>query len=326
MAAVHMDASAVVGSTLINEAEEKIQYVKYRPVQPLDSKSPVNFTIPGNSSQYVSLRDSYLFVECHLEKTDAMGNKLFMMMDQPQPSRKRSAEEALGPTKPEKNRKKRIPNGQRSEEGEKEEEEEEVMMASGPGGVTTRAELAKLLEDAEAKYAEAQTAYADADAQKSYQAKYDEAIAVAETVEDMAVQQMKNYITAKKRLKFLDNLDGYVVPVDNILHTLWNGVDIIINQELVSTTNQKYMYKAYIESVLNNSAKKYELEMQGFYGDQGDKDQDFRQTFNPGMTKRYMQFKDDKKVQLMGFLHLDIMGIQGSIVNGVEINISLLPN
>ena len=71
-----------------------------------------------------------------------------------------------------------------------------------------------------------------------------------------------------------------------------------MNQELASTTNQKYMYKAYIESVLNNSAstKKYQLEMQDFHGDQGDKDQDFRQTFNPGMTKRYMQFKDDKKV------------------------------
>ena len=87
-------------------------------------------------------------------------------MDQPQPSRERTVEEAFGPTTPEKNRKKRIPNGQRSEEGEKEEEEEEVMMASGsaPACVTTRAQLAKLLEDAEAKYAEAQTAYAHADA------------------------------------------------------------------------------------------------------------------------------------------------------------------
>ena len=157
----------------------------------------MNFTIPGNSSQYVSLRDSYLSVECHLEKTDAMGNKTFMMMDQPQLSRKRTAEEASSPTKPEKNRKKRIPNGQRSKDGEKEEEEEEVMMVSAPGGVTTRAQLAELLEDAEVKYAEAQTTYADADAQKSDQAKYDQATAMAETVEDMAVQQMKNYITAK---------------------------------------------------------------------------------------------------------------------------------
>ena len=263
---------------LINETEEKIQYIKYRPVQPFDSKSPVNFTIPGNSSQYVSLRDSYLFVECHMEKTDALGNRTFIMIDQPQPSRKRTAEEAFGPTTPEKNRKKRIANGQRSNEGEKEgeKEEEEAMMASGgaPACVTTRAQLAKLLEEAETKYAEAQTAYANAEAQKADKAKYDDAIAVAETVEDMAVQQMKHYVMAKRRLKFLYNLDGYVVPVDNILHTLWNRVDIIMNQELVSTTNQKYMYKAYIESVLNNSAstKKFQLETQGFYGDQGDKD------------------------------------------------------
>ena len=97
---------------------------------------------------------------------------------------------------------------------------------------------------------------------------------MAETVEDMAVQQMKNYIMAKRRLKFLDNLEGYVVPVDNVLHTLWNGVDIIMNQELVSNTNQKYMHKAYIEPVLNNSAstKKFQWEVQGFCRDQGDKD------------------------------------------------------
>ena len=109
---------------------------------------------------------------------------------------------------------------------------------------------------------------------------------------------------------------------------MWNGVDVIMNQELISTTNQMYMYKAYIETVLNNSAstKAYQLQTQGFYGDQGDKDSDFRQTFNSGMTLRYMKFKDDKKVQLMGLLHSDIMGIQGSIANGVEININLLPN
>ena len=102
MAAVHMDASAIFGSTLINEAEEKIQCIKYRPIHPFDSKSPVNFTIPGNSSQYVSLRDSYLFVECHIEKFNATGTPL-MMKDQPQSSQKRTAKEAFGtPEKPRK--------------------------------------------------------------------------------------------------------------------------------------------------------------------------------------------------------------------------------
>ena len=70
MAAVHTEAAAIVNSQLINEAEDKIQYIKYRPSQPFDSNTPINFTIPGNSSQYISLRESYMFVQCHVEQTD----------------------------------------------------------------------------------------------------------------------------------------------------------------------------------------------------------------------------------------------------------------
>ena len=47
---------------------------------------------------------------------------------------------------------------------------------------------------------------------------------------------------------------GYVVLVDNVFHSMWSGVDISINQENVSMTNGKYVYKAYVESALNNSA------------------------------------------------------------------------
>ena len=163
------------------------------------------------------------------------------------------------------------------------------MMASSsaPACITTRSKLVTLLEMVEAKYVVAQEAWANVEAVKVDKAKYDDAMAVAETVEDMAVQLVKNCIT-EKRLKFLDNLTGYAVPIDNVLHSMWNGLDVIMNQELISTTNQKYMYKAYIETVLNNSAstKTYQLEMQGFYGNQEDKDSDFRQTFNNNMTWR----------------------------------------
>ena len=58
----------------VNEAELKNQYIKYRPSLPYDSKSLVTFTIPGNTTLYVSLRDSYLFVQCHVEETDKYGN------------------------------------------------------------------------------------------------------------------------------------------------------------------------------------------------------------------------------------------------------------
>ena len=54
MAAVHTEAVAIFNGQLFNEVEDKIQYVKYRPSQPYDRNTPVNFTIPGNSSQYIS--------------------------------------------------------------------------------------------------------------------------------------------------------------------------------------------------------------------------------------------------------------------------------
>ena len=55
MAAVHTEAAAIFNGQLINEVEDNIQYIKYRPSQPFDSNTPINFTIPGNSSQYISL-------------------------------------------------------------------------------------------------------------------------------------------------------------------------------------------------------------------------------------------------------------------------------
>ena len=78
MAAVHTEAAAIFNGQLINEVEDKIQYVKYRSSQPFDSNTPINFTIPGNSSQYISLRESYMFVQCHVEQTDQFGNPITM--------------------------------------------------------------------------------------------------------------------------------------------------------------------------------------------------------------------------------------------------------
>ena len=74
MTAIHTESASIFGEINVNEAELKIQYIKYRPSLPYDSKSPITFTIPGNTTPYVSLRDSYLFVQCHVEETDEYGN------------------------------------------------------------------------------------------------------------------------------------------------------------------------------------------------------------------------------------------------------------
>ena len=109
---------------------------------------------------------------------------------------------------------------------------------------------------------------------------------------------------------------------------MWSGVDITMNGELISTASQKYMYKSYIETILNNShsTKEYQLKWSGYFGDDGDKDEDYLMNWNKGMEQRHLHFHDGQKVEMMEFILSNIFGIQASIVNGVEIGITLIPN
>ena len=151
---------------------------------------------------------------------------------------------------------------------------------------------------------------------------------LAESLEDMATLSMCQYLSAKHVRRKERLYQNDLVPVDNVLHSLWSGCNITMNGELISTTNQKYMYKSYFETILNNShlTKKYQLKMSGYFGDSGNKDVNFMQNWNRGMEECYIAFRNENKVELMGFLMSNIMGIQGAIVNGVEISITIIPN
>ena len=101
-----------------------------------------------------------------------------------------------------------------------------------------------------------------------------------------------------------------------------------MNGKVVSTTSQKYMYKSYIETLLNNihSTKEYQLKLSQYFGNDGDKEEDYHMNWNKGMEQRHLHFHDGQKVEMMGFILSDIFGIQASIVNGVEKGITLIPN
>ena len=144
----------------------------------------------------------------------------------------------------------------------------------------------------------------------------------------MATLSMCQYLSAKHMRRKERLYQNDLVPINNVLHSLWSGCDIMMNGELISTTNQKYMYKSYFKTVLNNShsTKKYQLKTSGYFGGSGNKDVNFMQNWNKGMEECYITFCNENKVELMGFLMSDIMGIQGAIVNGVEISITMIPN
>ena len=150
----------------------------------------------------------------------------------------------------------------------------------------------------------------------------------AEGLEDLSVQGLQQYLEAKYQVLQDRGEDGAIIPVNNVLHSMWSRVDITMNGELISTTSQKYMYKSYIETILNNShsTKEYQLKLNGYFGDDGDKDEDYLMNWNKGMEQRHLHFHDGQKVEMIGFILSNIFGIQASIVNGVEIGIMLIPN
>ena len=87
----------------------------------------------------------------------------------------------------------------------------------------------------------------------------------AKGLEDLYVWGLQQYLEAKYELLQHRGEDGAIIPINNVLQSMWSRVDITMNGEVISTTSQKYMYKSYIETLLNNShsTKEYQLKLSG---------------------------------------------------------------
>jgi len=128
-----------------------------------------------------------------------------------------------------------------------------------------------------------------------------------------------------------EETEEFGVPIDMIFHTMWSSMDVSLNQTLVSTSGNNYMYKAFLETMLNYSknAKKYQLTGIGYTGDKGNfhATQPKEPPLNQGLLARYNDlFGDGESVELIGPLLADICNQDRAILNGVEIAIKLWPN
>ena len=181
--------------------------------------------------------------------------------------------------------------------------------------------------EAECRYIKWQRVWASFKNETNLQQKAKKRI-LAENLEDMALLSMHQYLSAKHLRRKERLYQNALIPIDNVLHSLWSRCDIMMNGELVSMTNQKYMYESYFETALNNShsTKQYQLKMSRYFGDSGNKDINLMQNWNKGMEEHFVAFCNGNKVELVGFLMADTMDTQGAIVNGVEISITMIPN
>ena len=107
----------------------------------------------------------------------------------------------------------------------------------------------------------------------------------------------------------------HVAPCNLFLHSLFNEIDVKLNGTLITSSNNTYPYRAYIETLLSygRDAKKSQLTSAMYYKDEGG-DTGFEEgdphavgATNKGMVKRNSFFKNGETVYMQGPIHLDLM-------------------
>ena len=121
-----------------------------------------------------------------------------------------------------------------------------------------------------------------------------------------------------------------VAPVNNILHSMFNQIDIFLNQKLASPPNNAYPYRAYIESLLSYSpaAKESHLTASLWYEDTPECMEGAPENqgagSNKGLIQRQYFTKGAKTFDMIGHLHCDLFNQDKMLINGVEMRVRLV--
>ncbi|XP_025155142.1 uncharacterized protein F54H12.2-like [Harpegnathos saltator] len=119
-----------------------------------------------------------------------------------------------------------------------------------------------------------------------------------------------------------------VGPVNHILHSMFNQIDVYFNQKLVSSPNNAYAYRAYIEALLNYASpvKTFHLASRLWYNDTaGNMDVLPGPTpCNHGLDKRVAFVQGERTLDLVGHLHCDVFNQDKFLINGVEVRMRLV--
>ena len=118
--------------------------------------------------------------------------------------------------------------------------------------------------------------------------------------------------------------DSNVAPVNNFLHSMFNSVDLYINNKLISSNSDNYPYRAYIENLPSYNAdskstflKASVLWVEDTAAHFNSFDHDGT---NTGLQKRMAAISQSKTAELFGRLHLDLFQQEKYLPNGIEIS------
>ena len=146
-------------------------------------------------------------------------------------------------------------------------------------------------------------------------------------------------------------------PVNNLLSSLFQQIEVLFNSITVENTNSTYCYRAYLENLLNYSKESKDTFLEsclftkddpdnrrgGFkefkdefvYIDDGTtketvtgtdgKTSDKKETItaNSAVAKRITRFNTDGKCQMVGRLHLDVFSMNRYLLSNIAINLKM---
>ena len=124
--------------------------------------------------------------------------------------------------------------------------------------------------------------------------------------------------------------DAAVGPVNNFLHSLFSEVEVKLNGTLISSTNNTYPYRAYLENVLSygQDAKDSQLQSCMYYKDvagqmdilavRGDNAR------NRGLSARAGFFAESATVEMLGRVHSDIFSQEKYLPSDIEMRLRLV--
>lgn len=113
--------------------------------------------------------------------------------------------------------------------------------------------------------------------------------------------------------------------MNNLLHSMFNRIDVYFIQKLISSLNNTYAYRAYIKTLLNygTKAKSSHLTIGSWYDDTAGLMAVFDRR-NPGVVQKAVFVAERKMVDLIGHLNCDVFIQEIFLLNGVEAKLQLV--
>jgi len=124
-----------------------------------------------------------------------------------------------------------------------------------------------------------------------------------------------------------EELKGNVGPINNFLDSMFQQIDVVMNHVVVTSSENTYPYKAYIDELLTTSkeVKSTKLQSQLFIADTGYHfdDADPYVGSNIGLSKRTDYTDGSKEFDLVGNLKVDVFNLDRYLPTGIDLKIKL---